>query len=112
LQLSDRYLLLLRPTLDFTAWLAEKTPALGSPTIDEISEDSQCFLLPAFEDRAHAEAWVLKRWRFFLEQQLLEWVPNRRRWPKRLDRILFARWFTPEIHEMVWDLKEHKALND
>lgn len=104
MKLSARYLLLLRPTPQFIAWLAEKTPVLGSPTLDEVREDSQSFLLPVFDDRRHAEQWVHLRWRFFIEQQLLEWVPNRRRWPRKLDRILFAQWFTPEIHEMVWDL--------
>lgn len=90
----------------FIGWLAEKTPVLGSPSLEEVSEDSQCFLLPEFEGRALAEQWVMQRWRFFLEQQLLEWVPNRRRWPKNRHRQLFTQWFTPEIHELVWDLVE------
>jgi hypothetical protein len=111
-RLCARYLLLLRPTPEHIAWLAEKTPLLGSPTIEEVSEDSQTYLLPVFDDRAYAEAWVLKKWRFFLEQQLLEWVPNKRRWPKRMDRVLFAKWFTLEIHEMVWDLNDLNDLNE
>jgi hypothetical protein len=112
MRLCARYLLLLRPTPEFIHWLAEKTPVLGSPTIEEVSEDSQSFLLPVFDDRAHAESWVLKKWRFFLEQQLLEWVPNRRRWPKKINRVLFAIWFTCEIHEMVWDLKDEGDLDE
>jgi hypothetical protein len=112
MRLCARYLLLLRPTPEFIVWLAEKTPVLGCPTIEEVNEDSQSFLLPVFDDRAHAEAWVLKKWRFFLEQQLLEWVPNKRRWPKKVDRVLFSNWFTPEIHEMVWDLTTEGSLDD
>jgi hypothetical protein len=112
MRLCARYLLLLRPTPQFITWLAEKTPILGSPTIEEVSEDSQSFLLPVFDDRAQAEVWVLKKWRFFLEQQLLEWVPNRRKWPKKTDRVLFARWFTVEVHEMVWDLNESRDVDE
>jgi hypothetical protein len=112
MRLCARYLLLLRPTSEFIDWLAEKTPVLGSPSIAEVSEDSQAFLLPLFDDRAHAESWVLKKWRFFLEQQLLEWVPNRRRWPRKLDRVLFSRWFCVEVHEMVWDLKDEENLDE
>ena len=72
--------------------------------LEEVSEDSQCFLLPEFDGRISAEQWVLTRWRFFLEQQLLEWVPNRRRWPRKLNRQVFSAWFRPEIHELLWDL--------
>ncbi len=103
-------LLVLRPTEEFAQWVIERMPIF---TGDEahIRTDGEAYLLPCFDDRAVAQDWVEKRWRFFLEQQLLDWVPDRRHWPKRLLRSHFVTWFELELREVVWDLTNSMQLH-
>ena len=111
MRVTPRHLVVLRPTDAFVEWLAGRTPVLGAPTREEVSEDSQVFLVPAGEDRIETERWVLRHWRTLLELQLADWVPDRRRWPRRLERALFVRWFEVEVHECVVDLTPDKAAH-
>lgn len=103
MQRSPRTLLVLRPTEAFAAWVVERMPVFAGDEA-HIRTDGEAYLLPTIGDRAQVESWVESRWRFFMEQQLMDWVPDRRRWPRRLTRGMFRDWFDCEIREVVWDL--------
>jgi hypothetical protein len=93
----------LRPTDEFIVWVQARMPIFADDA-QHIRTDGEAYLLPSFQDRAFAQQWVEERWRFFLEQQLMDWVPKRSLWPERLRPAMLEEWFVLEIREVVWDL--------
>lgn len=105
----QRCLLVLRPTETWVERVLAANPVFDEHDREGVRGDGEAYLLPAMPDRAAAEAWVERRWRFFTEQQLMDWIPDRRRWPRPLTRAHFHAWFEPEIREWLWDLAQHDA---
>lgn len=103
----NRSVAIIRPQAPFLNWLHQLPGNLGAALQTEsLTADCNVLLIPAADDRADAEAFVLAHYHLLFEAELADWCEDDELWPGDLTPALFNEWFTIEIHSVVTDLVE------
>jgi hypothetical protein len=106
----NRHVLLLKPKQPFLDWLMSADPKPLPLTLADVQEDRSAYLIPELDDNEQAEKWVVKRWRWFFEEELGGWLTDPELWPKKMTPQVFRQFFDIEIHSTVFDVSG-KALD-
>ncbi|HJV07467.1 MAG TPA: VacJ [Chromobacteriaceae bacterium] len=101
----NRSVAIIRPKAPFLAWLRALPGGLnGALTLEALTRDCNALLIPAADDYASAEDFVLQHYRLLFQSELADWCDDDAFWPDNLSPALFAEWFEVEIHSVLTDL--------
>lgn len=100
----NRSTALLRPKQAFLDWINSMPTDISPMTMEQISKECLCFLIPVYDTSEQGREFILKNAEAILEVQLDGWDQSGETWPVRLDRRLLERFFDIEVHSEVIDM--------
>ena len=104
LKLINRTVAVLKPKQAFVDWVNSMPGGDPPMAMDEIFDDSLCFLIPEYDTNEQALEFILKNVQPILEAELIGWDQSGETWPDKLDRRLLQKFFDVEIHSEVIDM--------
>lgn len=99
----DRIVAIFRPKQAFVDWVNSMPDDPNTLTLDQVSHENICLLVPEYESNERGREFILKHSEGILELQLSGWDQSGETWPEKLDRHLLQQFFDIEIHSMVID---------
>jgi hypothetical protein len=101
----NRSVAIIRPKAPFLQWLktipGELDPAL---TLEALGRDCNAMLIPAEDDPAELQKFVLQHYRQLFEAELADWCDEPSYWPEQITPEHFQAWFDVQIHSVLTDL--------
>jgi hypothetical protein len=104
----NRAALVVRPKQPYLDWAAQLD---DSGLVPDVKEERTVYLIPEYEDDAHAKRVLKRVFAEVFERELLAWHTDESAWPQNRDFRLFQKWFDFEVHSVVEDLG-HSAVRD
>jgi hypothetical protein len=103
----NRSVAIIRPQAPFLEWLKGLSHDIDpSLSLASLGWDCNAILIPAADDLASMQHFVLEHYRVLFEAELADWCDDDRFWPEALTPELFAAWFDIQIHSVLTDLVE------
>lgn len=101
----NRSIAVIRPRAAFQDWLKSLPGDLDAElTLEDLRRDCNALLIPASDDYAVAEEFVLQHYRVLFQAELADWCEDDGLWPEELSPEQFSEWFDVEIHTVLTDL--------
>lgn len=101
----NRSVAIIRPKAPFLAWLKSLSRDIDqSITLESLTMDCNAMLIPAEDDFAELENFVMQHYRTLFQAELADWCEDEKHWPQPLTPELFSQWFDVQIHSVLTDL--------
>ena len=102
----DRSAVVLKPTEAFLEWLKQSDDDLPDITLAQLRANCSVYLVPEFETREQAVAYLSERYREVFAGELAGWITDESEWPETMDLPTFWTFFELDVHDTVLDLEE------
>ncbi len=105
----NRSVVIVKPKQPFADWLATldvEWPQDAPPSLMQLREDCNAFLIPPAEDVMDAKDYIRQHWQDIFEGELADWTEDESEWPAKRTPNIFQQWFEVELHSVLTDLCE------
>lgn len=109
----DRGAAIIRPQKSMLEWINNHPDSEKEKlTLEDIQEDLTVILIPDFDTKGEAEAYIRKIYKSIFEQELDSWYTDKENWPEIRDYETFKSWFDVELYSTILDPSEEVILKE
>ncbi|NQT18381.1 MAG: hypothetical protein HQ592_01660 [Planctomycetes bacterium] len=106
----NRCAVVLEPTEVYLAWAKEIPEPDEGLELDDIMQDSTCYLIPEID--SDPENWLRRNYAAMFVSELESWCTDESLWPEDRSFKKFKRFFRVRFHSIVIDMGNDAIVRD